>query len=140
MLGLGEGLWPTVWRSVEVPDPTCPSKPSAFSQLMETMTLRFLTLLGGKHAMKGDKFSKSSPFWNQAGLSLGKILVSNKPGKLERIERLVKSNVHLSNMFCKPLPVCSSMRLGTFWEPFFGRLLGCALRWLRDIIHSSSEN
>ncbi len=70
---------------------------SACSQLVETMTSRFLTLLGWKHAMKGDKgipfqqiFTVLGAELNLSDLSSGKILVSNKPGRLERMERLVQ--------------------------------------------------
>ena len=70
---------------------------SQCSQLMETMTSRFLTLLGWKHAMQGDKgvpfqqvFTVLGAELNLSSLSTGKIFVSNKPGRLERIERLVQ--------------------------------------------------
>ena len=64
---------------------------AACSQLMETMASRFLTLLGWKHAMTGDKGVPFQQVFTVLGaelvltdLSLGKILVSNKPGRLER--------------------------------------------------------
>ena len=66
---------------------------SACAQLMETMTSRFLTLLGWKHAMKGDKgvpfqqiFTVLGAELNLSDLSSGKVLVSNKPGRIERME------------------------------------------------------
>ena len=61
------------------------------------MTSRFLTLLGWKHAMKGDKgvpfqqvFTVLGAELNLSDLSSGKILVSNKPGRLERMGKLVQ--------------------------------------------------
>ena len=67
------------------------------SQLMETMTSRFLTLLGWKHATKGDKGVPFQQVLTVLGaelaltdLSIGRISIANKPGRLERIERLVQ--------------------------------------------------
>eukprot|EP00434_Breviolum_minutum_P036075 symbB.v1.2.031949.t1/scaffold3768.1/size50661/2 len=71
-------------------------KTTACSQLMESMVAKFLTLLGWKHAMAGDKgvpfqhiFTVLGAEINLTGMHLGKILVANKPGRLERMERLV---------------------------------------------------
>ena len=70
---------------------------TACAQLMESMLSRFLTLLGWKHALAGDKsvpfqqvFTVLGAELNLTGMHLGKILVSNKPGRLERMERLVR--------------------------------------------------
>ena len=68
------------------------------SQLMEMMTSRFLSLLGWRHAKMGDKdvpfqdvFNVLGAELNIGGLSSGRILVANKPGRLERMERLVQT-------------------------------------------------
>ena len=103
---------------------------TACSQLMESMVAKFLTLLGWKHAMAGDKgvpfqhiFTVLGAEINLTGMHLGKILVANKPGRLERMERLV--------MECKKVfpPVKHQMQvLAGLLQYAVGNSLGSTLR------------
>ena len=78
---------------------------SACSQLMETMTSRFLTLLGWKHAMKGDK---GIPF-QQSSTMLGEFWCPTSRGDWR--ERNVwfnrrRGDFHLCAGDCWVAPVC----------------------------------
>ena len=75
-------------------------EPAASAQLMEMMTSRFLSLLGWRHAKMDAKdvpfqevFNVLGAELNLSAMSSGKIVVAvaNKPGRLDRIERLVRT-------------------------------------------------
>ena len=72
------------------------------------MTSRFLSLLGWRHAKRGEKDVPFQDVFNVLGaelnigeMSSGRILVANKPGRLERMEKLLRRLIHQSSMICR---------------------------------------
>ena len=74
------------------------------------MTSRFLSLLGWRHAKRGEKdvpltfqdvFNVLGAELNIGEMSSGRILVANKPGRLERMEKLLRRLIHQSSMICR---------------------------------------
>lgn len=108
---------------------------AACSQLMETMVSRFLSLLGWKHVMKGDKgvpFQQvHSPGCRAEFVKAisGRILISNKPGRLDRMESLAQ---HAKGHY--PPRRHDMQVIAGLLQYAVGNSLGATLGWLHNCV------